>query len=91
MTVCFFRATRSPQDWNYGKPPPHGTEAGTVLIKDTNPGPSSGITDTLRPTGGRIPAEMICIAGKTLFFLPTRPDTGPELWKSDGTEAGTHS
>src|SRR5204863_6482475 len=26
---------------------------------------------------------------KTLFFTASRPDTGRELWKSDGTEAGT--
>ena len=58
-----------------------GTEAGTVLVKDIYPGPGSSLGNfaTGRPT------EVNGI----LFFAAFRPDTGWELWKSDGTDAGT--
>src|SRR5436309_2586933 len=58
-----------------------GTEAGTVLVKDIDPGPGSSLGNfaTGRPT------EVNGI----LFFAAFRPDTGWELWKSDGTDAGT--
>jgi len=59
-----------------------GTEAGTVLVKDINPG-----------AGGSNPSRLVNVNG-TLFFLTWAPDGvgGPgryELWKSDGTAAGT--
>ncbi len=47
------------------------------LVKDINSvGASSG------------PTQMIDVNG-TLFFIATTPTTGSELWKSDGTVAGT--
>ncbi len=58
-----------------------GTAAGTVLVKDVNPGAASSL-----------PIELTDVNG-TLFF---RADDGlpgvgnhRELWKSDGTAAGT--
>jgi ELWxxDGT repeat protein len=62
-----------------------GTEAGTVLIKDILPGANPSF-----------PAELTDVAGTLFFraldFLPdgdvAYPGTG-ELWKSDGTAAGT--
>jgi len=54
-----------------------GTEAGTVLVKDINPGP-----------GSSFPGGLTAV-NSTLFFGAFRPDTGYELWKSDGTAAGT--
>src|SRR5262245_50289277 len=53
-----------------------GTTAGTVLLKDINPG-----------VGGSSPKNLINING-TLWFAATS-GSGDELWKSDGTAAGT--
>jgi ELWxxDGT repeat protein len=53
-----------------------GTEAGTVLVKDINPGPNSSLPEHLTNVNG------------TLYFTAWDA-TGNELWKSDGTSAGT--
>jgi ELWxxDGT repeat protein len=57
-----------------------GTAAGTRLLKDINPGPS-GTSDSLI-------SGLTNING-TLFFSAYDPVDGQELWKSDGTPAGT--
>lgn len=55
-----------------------GTEAGTVLVKDIDPGsPSSA------------PAAFIEIGGQALFRATETSGAGNELWRSDGTETGT--
>jgi ELWxxDGT repeat protein len=54
-----------------------GTAAGTVLIKDINPGPAHSIP------------FMITNMNGTLFFAADDGVHGAELWKSDGTAAGT--
>ena len=54
-----------------------GTAAGTVLVKDINPG-----------TGGSSPVYLTNVNG-TLFFAANDGTHGIELWKSDGTAAGT--
>ena len=58
-----------------------GTEAGTVLVKDIVPG----------PVGSRYSASIIDWIGVngTLFFTVDDGVNGVELWKSDGTTAGT--
>lgn len=38
--------------------------------------------------GGSNP-EQLTVVGDATFFVATTPTTGAELWKSDGTEAGT--
>src|SRR5262249_53836235 len=53
-----------------------GSAAGTLLVKDVNPGTAGGV-GAIRAAAGQI------------FFVGYRPDTGTELWRSDGTEAGT--
>src|SRR5262249_17256916 len=57
-----------------------GTTVGTVIVKDINPGSlGSGVGDLINVNG-------------TLFFRAQdfAPDGfGSDLWKSDGTEAGT--
>jgi ELWxxDGT repeat protein len=58
-----------------------GTEAGTVLVKDINPGSASTFSIFYRPA--------LTNVNGTLFFAASTPATGIELWKSDGTEAGT--
>jgi ELWxxDGT repeat protein len=55
----------------------NGTEAGTELVKDINPGPASSD-----------PTQLTVVNG-TLFFVANDGANGVELWKSDGTEAGT--
>ncbi len=54
-----------------------GTEAGTVLVKDITPG-----------AGFSLPYRLTDVNG-TLFFVYMDDQDGIDLWKSDGTEAGT--
>ena len=56
-----------------------GTVAGTKMVKDIFPGPtSSGV------------AWMQRFNDKVVFQAQSDTDTGTELWISDGTEAGTY-
>ncbi|MGH9004096.1 MAG: ELWxxDGT repeat protein, partial [Acidimicrobiia bacterium] len=59
-----------------------GTAAGTVLVKDIRPG-AEGIS---LPWLG--PNQLVNVNG-TLFFSAITSTNGQELWKSDGTPAGT--
>jgi ELWxxDGT repeat protein len=62
-----------------------GTEVGTALVKDVNPGPyGSAIIHFY----GFYPPELMGMNG-TLFFTPFVTGTGWNLWESDGTEGGT--
>jgi ELWxxDGT repeat protein len=54
-----------------------GTEAGTVRVRDINPG-----------APGSNPKEITTV-GNLIFFAATDGVTGTELWRSNGTEAGT--
>jgi ELWxxDGT repeat protein len=60
-----------------------GTAAGTQLVKAVNTGGFIGADDA--PT----PSAHLTLVGDTLFFAAGDKSTGVELWKSDGTEAGT--
>src|SRR5262249_17967576 len=56
---------------------------GTVLVKDIRPGSSPyGFPLSSSPTN-------LTAVGNTLFFAANDGVTGEELWKSDGTAAGT--
>jgi ELWxxDGT repeat protein len=57
-----------------------GTEAGTRIVKD--------IYEIDPDYQGAMP-DKLTVAGDTLFFAAIHPDTGRELWATDGTEAGT--
>ncbi|HNU13255.1 MAG TPA: hypothetical protein PKI55_02275, partial [Chitinophagaceae bacterium] len=57
-----------------------GTEAGTSLVKDINPGISGIVT-----SGSATLVEM----NGFLYFAATTTANGNELWKTDGTSAGT--
>lgn len=60
-----------------------GTAAGTVMVKDINPGSGNGIT-----TSSGVYYYFANVNG-VLYFTATDGTNGRELWKSDGTEAGT--
>ena len=54
-----------------------GTEAGTQLMKDINPGSEASW------------ASDFIAFNDVLYFVADNGTDGNELWKSDGTEAGT--
>jgi ELWxxDGT repeat protein len=73
--VLFFSATDGYHDYELWKS--DGTAAGTVLVKDINPG-----------IAGSNPQNLTAVNG-TAFFSASDGTNGSELWKSDGTAAGT--
>jgi ELWxxDGT repeat protein len=77
--TLFFRATDGVHGYELWKT--DGTEAGTVLIKDIRPGTGSYVADNCYP-------NFVTVAG-TVYFIAHDGVHGYEMWKSDGTEAGT--
>jgi ELWxxDGT repeat protein len=66
-----------------------GTAAGTVLVKDIVPGTGSSLYSTAPdPTKAQYFNVLHNVNG-TLFFVAHAAGLGDELWKSDGTAAGT--
>jgi ELWxxDGT repeat protein len=63
----------------------NGTSVGTFLVKDINPGPAFSDTDYLHGHPG---VPLVNMNG-TLFFHAFEGTHGFELWKSNGTAAGT--
>ncbi len=62
-----------------------GTAAGTVLLKDINPGSVGSLPAVLPATA----AGGSAIVGGIGFFQANDGTNGYELWKTDGTAAGT--
>ncbi|MBK8968881.1 MAG: T9SS type A sorting domain-containing protein [Lewinellaceae bacterium] len=58
-----------------------GTEPGTVIVKDINPGSGNGASGK--------PLNNSAWLGSDLIFVANDGATGEELWITDGTEAGT--
>jgi len=64
-----------------------GTAAGTTMVKDIATGTSKGWDDQPRPESS-YPSDIVPFAGGILFTANDGVN-GNELWKSDGTAAGT--
>jgi ELWxxDGT repeat protein len=79
--TLFFSATTPDEGRELWKT--DGTEAGTVLVKDIRPGSDSSIEKASHWGGFTV------AVGGTLFFVANDGASGTELWKSDGTAAGT--
>jgi ELWxxDGT repeat protein len=77
--IVFFRAKNEANGIELWKS--DGTEAGTVLVKDIYPGVENGAD----PGYLNFPAAI----GNNLYFVGKSSSVNMELWKSDGTEAGT--
>ncbi|NJL19004.1 MAG: hypothetical protein HC901_01460 [Bdellovibrionaceae bacterium] len=59
----------------------NGTDAGTVMLKDLYPGSTGNVTNSGSP--GQI------TSGLGLLFFSATDSAGTEVWRSDGTTAGT--
>jgi ELWxxDGT repeat protein len=64
-----------------------GTAAGTVMVKDINTG-AVAFAIAIPGAPSSRPSSLISIDG-TLYFSADNGSNGRELWKSDGTDAGT--
>ena len=83
--TVFFVASDGVTGWEIWQS--DGTDAGTVLLKDIDPGSGAGSGYPVGyPTGSR--PDGLFVAGSTLFF---NAGTGGsrQLWQTDGTSAGT--
>ncbi len=61
-----------------------GTDPGTILLKDINPGAASSVSTSMINTFG------IQVAGNVAYFAADDGVHGQELWITDGTTTGTH-
>ena len=75
--LAYFRATDGSHGYELWRT--DGTEAGTELVIDLNPGPLNGFPDGIAAVNG------------TLYFngFDTSDFTGSKAWRSDGTAVGT--
>jgi ELWxxDGT repeat protein len=76
--TLFFVANDGPNGYELWKS--DGTEAGTVLVKDIRSGPNSSFN---------IYSASLMNVNGMLYFRADDGVAGDELWKSDGTAAGT--
>lgn len=58
-----------------------GTPAGTRRVTDLNPGPGNSLYDW--------DFAGFAVAADQLFFIASEPQHGAELWRTDGSAAGT--
>ncbi len=65
-----------------------GTPTGTHLLRDINPGPGDGVAE--RDGFYDIGSVRFTPLGDVMTFAATDGVHGVELWRTDGTEKGTH-
>src|SRR5687768_4457780 len=63
-----------------------GTAEGTQLVKDIRPGPADG---TIRPSDVAGTRPRLHRVGDVIYFGADAEGDGMDLWKTDGTAAGT--
>ena len=63
----------------------NGTAGGTTVVKEIARPADAGVADSYGPLGIDNPTAV----GGTLFFTLDLPAVGQQLWKTDGTAAGT--
>jgi len=66
-----------------------GTEAGTKMVKDVRPGPSSSVPYVPPPSEAAAFSWRPAVLDGTLYFRAQDGSTGTELFRSDGTASGT--
>ena len=68
-----------------------GTSAGTVLFMDLNPGRggSSSKNSLKEERGGIPPNHLTRVGSRHIWFAAEQYPHGVELWRTDGTKAGT--
>jgi ELWxxDGT repeat protein len=66
-----------------------GTEIGTKMILDINPGLPSSFPGSEPDVSYAPRSFFLNTTTNVVFFLATRPDEGTEIWRTDGTPAGT--
>src|SRR5215208_3509280 len=90
----YFRATDGTDNGKHGVElwKSDGTEAGTTLVKDINPAPPAATGTTCKRAkncaGSSWADDMTLVNGK-VYFTANDGANGVELWRTDGTEAGT--
>lgn len=62
--------------------------SGLELYSVTGTGQATLVTDLNPGSAGSSPANLV-VMGDYVYFAATRPAEGREMWRSDGTEAGT--
>jgi len=80
--TAYFFAFREDVGYELWKSAGHDTN--TVLVKDINPG-AQGV----HPPGSLSPKYNPIIFQEHYYFVAYRADLGYEIWRSDGSEAGT--
>jgi ELWxxDGT repeat protein len=61
-----------------------GTAAGTTLVRDINPTAGAGA-----PGPRRGPSQLTAVSDRAVYFAANDGSSGYELWRSDGSAAGT--
>lgn len=66
-----------------------GTAAGSSLLKDINPGAADAFPTSVPGLFAFPAGQSLLPVGAITYFTATDPDHGLELWKTNGTPAGT--